>query len=116
MNAPLRLSDFSLAIFDWAGTMVDFGCRAPVEALVTAFARHGVTLQETAARADMGKAKDVHVRALLARPEVAGVLGAGRKVVMSRISPRRLTHSLRIWVGTFSKSLSCDAVTAGRQS
>lgn len=71
MSAPPRLSDFSLAIFDWAGTMVDFGCRAPVEALLTAFGRHGVSLDETAARADMGKAKDVHVRALLARPEVA---------------------------------------------
>ena len=55
-------------IFDWAGTMVDFGCRAPVEALIEAFARHGVALDEAAARADMGKAKVDHVRALLAQP------------------------------------------------
>jgi len=65
------LRDFDLAIFDWAGTMVDFGCRAPVEALVTAFGRRGVQLDEAAARADMGKAKDAHVRALLARPDIA---------------------------------------------
>ena len=25
-------------IFDWAGTVVDFGCVAPIEALVAAFA------------------------------------------------------------------------------
>jgi len=65
------LNDFDLVIFDWAGTMVDFGCRAPIEALVTAFARRGVALDEAAARVDMGKAKADHVRALLARPDVA---------------------------------------------
>ena len=94
MNAPLRLSDFSLAIFDWAGTMVDFGCRAPVEALVTAFARHGVTLQETAARADMGKAKDVHVRALLARPEVAAAWRAARGAAPDEADVARLMGDL----------------------
>jgi len=64
------LSAFDLVIFDWAGTMVDFGCRAPVAALVEAFRRKGVRLDEPAVRADMGKAKADHVRALLARPEV----------------------------------------------
>ena len=64
------LGAFDLVIFDWAGTMVDFGCRAPVAALLEAFARHGVTLDEATARADMGKAKVDHVRALLARPDV----------------------------------------------
>ena len=65
------LNDFDLVIFDWAGTMVDFGCRAPIEALVAAFSRRGVALNEAAARVDMGKAKADHVRALLARPDVA---------------------------------------------
>src|SRR5271154_6452244 len=51
--------------------MVDFGCRAPVAALLEAFARRGVTLDEATAREDMGKAKADHVRALLARPQVA---------------------------------------------
>ncbi len=66
-----RLGAFDLVIFDWAGTMVDFGCRAPVAALLQAFARHGVRPSEAAVRADMGKAKADHVRALLARPEIA---------------------------------------------
>ena len=62
---------YDLVIFDWAGTMVDFGCCAPIAAYVEAFARRGVVLAEAAARADMGIAKADHVRALLARPEVA---------------------------------------------
>ena len=65
------LKAFDLVIFDWAGTMVDFGCRAPVAALTEAFAMRGVTLDEAVARADMGKAKVDHVRALLAQPDVA---------------------------------------------
>jgi len=65
------LRAFDLVIFDWAGTMVDFGCLAPIAALVEAFGRHGVALEERTARADMGKAKADHVRALLARPEIA---------------------------------------------
>ena len=77
------LEAFDLVIFDWAGTMVDFGCRAPVAALVEAFARHGVALDEAAARADMGKAKADHVRALLARPEVAAAWTAANDVAPS---------------------------------
>jgi phosphonoacetaldehyde hydrolase len=62
---------FDLVIFDWAGTMVDFGCGAPVHALLEAFASHGVTLTEPEARRDMGKAKADHVRALLADARIA---------------------------------------------
>ena len=47
---------YDLVIFDWAGTMVDFGCCAPIGAYVQAY---------------MGIAKVDHVRALLARPDVA---------------------------------------------
>lgn len=64
------LSGFDLVIFDWSGTMVDFGSRAPVLALTAAFAARGIDLGEAAARADMGKPKADHVRALLARPEI----------------------------------------------
>src|SRR5262249_4478276 len=55
-------------VFDWAGTMVDFGCMAPVAALIEVFAAEGMALSETEARADMGKAKLDHLRALLASP------------------------------------------------
>jgi phosphonoacetaldehyde hydrolase len=62
---------FDLVIFDWAGTVVDFGCEAPVKALMEAFGAEGVRLDEESARRDMGKAKSDHVEALLADPAVA---------------------------------------------
>lgn len=62
---------FDLVIFDWAGTMVDFGCRAPVIALCEAFSRQGVAITESQARRDMGRAKADHVRALLRDPLIA---------------------------------------------
>ena len=64
-------SRFDLVIFDWAGTMVDFGCTAPVSALIEAFSAAGVVIDGPIARRDMGKAKIDHVRSLLAYPEVA---------------------------------------------
>ena len=65
------LKRFDLVIFDWAGTMVDFGCRAPILALREAFARRGVELDDVILRADMGKAKADHVRGVLANPKAA---------------------------------------------
>lgn len=64
---------FDMVIFDWAGTMVDFGSRAPVLALIEAFAALGVEVTEEEARLDMGRAKADHVRALLETPRI----GAG---------------------------------------
>jgi len=65
------LETFDLVIFDWAGTVVDFGCQAPVAALIAAFARRDLALDKATARADMGRAKSDHVRAILARAEIA---------------------------------------------
>jgi phosphonoacetaldehyde hydrolase len=68
MNLKTR---FDLVIFDWAGTVVDFGCEAPVKALIEAFAAEDVSLDEATARRDMGKSKSEHVQALLADSKVA---------------------------------------------
>jgi phosphonoacetaldehyde hydrolase len=85
-----------LVIFDWAGTMVDFGCEAPVKALLEAFDAEGVRIDEATARHDMGKAKWEHVRALLAEPAIAAEWHArhGRfpelkdvDALMSRLAP-----------------------------
>ncbi len=74
---PIR-NRFDLVVLDWAGTVVDFGCQAPMNALREAFARHGVRISDAQARRDMGKAKEDHVRAMLANPEVANAwLAAG---------------------------------------
>jgi phosphonoacetaldehyde hydrolase len=63
-------------IFDWAGTMVDFGCMAPAQALIDAFAAHGVGITAAQARRDMGMAKRDHVAAILADPAVAAAWAA----------------------------------------
>jgi phosphonoacetaldehyde hydrolase len=65
-------------IFDWAGTMVDFGCMAPMEALIDAFADQGVAITPAEARRDMGRAKRDHVAALLADPGVAAAWRAAK--------------------------------------
>ncbi len=62
---------FDLVILDWAGTMVDFGCCAPVNALLQVFDRRGVALTEAQIRRDMGRAKADHVRALLEDASIA---------------------------------------------
>jgi phosphonoacetaldehyde hydrolase len=58
-------------VFDWAGTMIDHGCMAPVQALVDVFAEDGLELTVEEARRDMGKAKLDHLRAILGYPTVA---------------------------------------------
>lgn len=58
-------------VFDWAGTMVDFGCMAPVASLRTAFAGEGVEITAAEARLDMGMAKRDHINAILAIERVA---------------------------------------------
>lgn len=57
-------------MLDWAGTTVDHGSMAPVLALQTLFAKHGVTLSSEDARRDMGLLKRDQIRAILARPNV----------------------------------------------
>lgn len=61
---------FDMVVFDWAGTMVDFGSRAPVLALMEAFASLGVPVDEAEARRDMGRAKADHVRAMFEQPRI----------------------------------------------
>ncbi|MDR3511700.1 MAG: phosphonoacetaldehyde hydrolase [Caulobacteraceae bacterium] len=101
------LEAFDLVIFDWAGTMVDFGCRAPVGALVAAFARHSVALDEPTARADMGKAKVDHVRALLARPEIAAAWTAANGAAPSEADVEALMADL----GPLMREAAASAAT-----
>ena len=58
-------------IFDWAGTTVDYGCFAPVQAFMEAFAHHGVpvTMEET--RKPMGMLKRDHIRTMLHMERIA---------------------------------------------
>ncbi|HIP78706.1 MAG TPA: phosphonoacetaldehyde hydrolase, partial [Kiloniellaceae bacterium] len=60
-------------IFDWAGTMIDFGSRAPMGAFVEVFGEFGVELTIAEARGPMGLPKLEHIKALGALPRVAAV-------------------------------------------
>ena len=60
-------------VFDWAGTVVDFGSHAPMGAFVELFARHGVTISIAEARGPMGLPKWQHIQALGRQPRVAAV-------------------------------------------
>lgn len=57
-------------IFDWAGTVIDFGCMAPVEAFRQIFADVGVPISEIEARQPMGAAKREHIQLVLQIPAV----------------------------------------------
>jgi phosphonoacetaldehyde hydrolase len=58
-------------VFDWAGTIVDHGSLAPVEAFREVFHRRGVPISSPEARAPMGMEKRDHIAAILAMPRVA---------------------------------------------
>ena len=58
-------------IFDWAGTVVDYGSLAPMGAFVETFEQFGVPITIDEARGPMGMAKRPHIAALMALPRVA---------------------------------------------
>ena len=63
--------DFVKAVvFDWAGTVVDYGSLAPMGAFVETFGEFGVTISIDEARGPMGMAKRPHVAAIMRLPRV----------------------------------------------
>ena len=52
-------------IFDWAGTTVDFGCFAPVQAFVSAFEKFGITPTIEEVRKPMGMLKRDHIKTMM---------------------------------------------------
>ncbi|GHD58294.1 phosphonoacetaldehyde hydrolase [Jeongeupia chitinilytica] len=58
-------------IFDWAGTVVDFGSFAPTQVLIDALGGFGIDVHLAEARVPMGLAKWDHIRALGDMPQVA---------------------------------------------
>ena len=57
-------------VFDWAGTTVDYGCRAPLTAFQRIFANSGLVLTAQEVAAPMGTLKIDHIRSLLALERV----------------------------------------------
>ena len=58
-------------VFDWAGTIVDHGSRAPMGVFVEVFKRFGVEISVAEARAPMGLPKWQHIEAVGRQPAVA---------------------------------------------
>jgi len=58
-------------VFDWAGTILDFGSCAPMGAFVRLFEQYGIDLSIAEARGPMGLAKWDHIKALSQLPRVA---------------------------------------------
>jgi phosphonoacetaldehyde hydrolase len=81
-------------VFDWAGTMVDFGCMAPVEALIEVFAGEGVPVSDAEARRDMGKAKHDHLTAIMANPAVAARWQAHKGLASTEADIERIYRNL----------------------
>ena len=59
------------AIFDWAGTTIDYGCLAPAGVFIDVFKRRGVPITSEEAREPMGAHKKVHIRKITELPSVA---------------------------------------------
>ncbi|SCJ96019.1 Phosphonoacetaldehyde hydrolase [uncultured Eubacterium sp.] len=57
-------------IFDWAGTTVDFGSFAPVQAFIKAFEEFGITPTVDEVRAPMGMLKWNHIHTMMQMPRI----------------------------------------------
>ena len=65
------MNRFKAVVFDWAGTMIDFGSFAPMGVFVEAFRRFGIEVTIAEARAPMGAPKRDHIKAMLTSPRIA---------------------------------------------
>lgn len=65
------MTDIQAVLFDWAGTTVDFGSRAPAAVFVEVFRRRGIEITLSEARGPMGRAKHEHIRIVASLPRVA---------------------------------------------
>lgn len=65
------MSRFKAAVFDWAGTMVDFGSFAPMGVFVEVFQQFKIKVSVDEARGPMGMPKWDHIRTMLEQPRIA---------------------------------------------
>ena len=88
-------------IFDWAGTTVDFGCFAPINAFVDAFRGIGIepTIEET--RKPMGMLKIEHVRAMFNMKRI-------KQLFINKNGRSFTDEDVQIVYNEFEKSLFSD--------
>ena len=68
------MKQFECVIFDWAGTTVDYGCFAPVQAFVEVFKHYGIEPTMEEVREPMGMLKIDHIRTMLNMPRIKKML------------------------------------------
>ena len=59
-----KLKNIKAVIFDWAGTIIDYGCIAPAQVFIEVFRQKDIFISIEEARSPMGLAKKDHVREL----------------------------------------------------
>jgi len=59
-----ELKNIKAVIFDWAGTIIDYGCIAPTQVFIEVFREKDIIITMEEARIPMGLAKKDHVREL----------------------------------------------------
>lgn len=84
------MSRIKAVIFDWAGTMIDFGSFAPMGVFVEAFRSFGVEATIEEARAPMGLPKWDHIHAMLSGPRLAGAWESAQGAAPSRADVDRV--------------------------
>lgn len=65
------MSKFKAVVFDWAGTMIDFGSFAPMGVFVKAFETFGINVTIDQARGPMGKPKWDHIKSMMDDADIA---------------------------------------------
>lgn len=71
MTNQLTPQRLQLAVFDFAGTTVDYGCCAPAAVFIEGYRRKGVEITMAQARGPMGMEKRDHIRTIGEMPAVA---------------------------------------------
>ncbi len=69
-NHVYKNPSISAVVFDWAGTIIDFGSHAPMQAFVRLFAQYGIELSIEEARGPMGLPKWKHINTLGNLPHI----------------------------------------------
>lgn len=62
---------FDAVIFDWAGTTVDYGCFAPVQAFIEVFKHFGIEPTMEEVRKPMGMLKRDHIKTMLSMDRIS---------------------------------------------
>ncbi|WP_350302339.1 phosphonoacetaldehyde hydrolase [Peribacillus frigoritolerans] len=76
MENAKECKEVQAVIFDWAGTMVDYGCFAPVQAFGETFRIRGIDITIREAREPMGLLKMDHIMELLKMKRISNLWSA----------------------------------------